>query len=261
MRVLLLPTIVLLLLCQSTPSAQQQLIRVCESDLDYPPFSYVKISDDGHRYLDGFSIKLLHRVIDPSVWQVELVILPFNRCIRDSADLSVADMVLTASLNAEREKVFLPSEPFWFAHFHAFYRRAQFPSGLPVEHKQDLRRFHLCGIKGHNVSMFDIPEAEMDLGSEDYDAVFRKLSLGRCEVFPYNLEVIEGHQLLGKTWLLGDEFAHQAIRDVKPWPFQMLIARRYPFALLLQADINEALQEMQRSGELQTLYQQSLHSK
>lgn len=249
-----------LLLLSAAAQAEPRLLRVCESDLDYPPFSYLVRNQNGQQHLEGFSINLLHRVIDSAKWDVQLVILPFNRCLRDSADLSAADMILTASSNEEREKIFLASDAFWQAHFHAFYLASRFPKGLPLVHKEDLRRFQLCGIKGHNVSMFNVPENEMDLGSASYDAIFRKLKIGRCEVFPYNLEVIEGHKLIGKNWLDNSGIGHQEIPEVGTKAFQMLISRRYPYALHLQSEINAALQTLQSSGELQKLYTTTLNN-
>lgn len=248
----------LFLLSSVSAWAEPHVLRVCESDLDYPPFSYLVKDSNGQRHLEGFAINLLQRLVDSTRWNVQFVILPFNRCLRDSADLSAADMILTAINNTEREKLFLASEPFWQAHFHAFYLGSRFPNGLPLVHKDDLRRFHLRGVNGHNVSMFGIPESEMDLGSTSYDAIFRKLHIGRCEVFPYNLEVIEGHRLIGKNWLVNTGIAHQEIPEVDTKPFQMLIARRYAYAVVLQSEINQALQTLQSSGELETLYLSTL---
>jgi polar amino acid transport system substrate-binding protein len=249
-----------MVLISAVESAEPYRLRVCDSDVDYPPFTMVKKTSAEQLRLEGFSVQVLSRVLDPARWHIEWVVLPFNRCIRDTADNSVADMVLTASLNEERQKQFIASDPFWYAHFHAFYLRQRFPNGLPGDHKAALANYKLCGIKGHNISMFELNNVAVDLGSEDYDAVFRKLSLGRCEVFPYNLEVIEGHQLLGKHWVNDPQFSHQEIRDVKPWPFQMLISRRFDLAKHLQADINQALAALWRSGELAALYKKQLSS-
>ncbi len=247
----------LLLFCSAT-WAEPRLLRVCEADTDYPPFGYYVDKPGQTRQLHGFSIRLLRRILAASDYSIELISVPFSRCLRGSADLSLADMILTASITREREKDFLASSPFWFVRFHAFYAKTSFPNGLPLSGKKDLSRFRLCGIRGHNFSMFGIKDDQIDLGADSYEAVFKKVARGRCEVFPYNLDVIESYELIGKNLLQSGEVVHQAITDVPDWPIQMLIARRYPHALVLQNTLNDALEAMNRSGELRRLYQENL---
>lgn len=244
----------LLVLVYPSLHAAEHLVRVCDSDLDYPPFGWIGSSAQGKPEPKGFTRQLLQIILDKHDWRYELILSPIARCLRDVKEGSHVQLILNASSNAERERQFWISDPFWYAHFHAFYSRQQFPSGLPVKTKKDLQQFKVCGISGQNFSMFEVPAEKMDMGANTYAAAFQKLKLGRCDVFPYNIEVISGYKVLGQDFLADPDINHVLIEDIQPWAFRMLISRQYSEGPELLNIINSELASMRNNGELQKLF-------
>ncbi len=240
----------------STGFAAEKFVRVCSDGDAYPPFSWLITSADGRQEFTGLSIDVLQTIFRKRQWSHTMVILPFKRCLRDTANGEMADMIMNGSANAEREKSFYFSEPLWSVSIHAIYARREFPTGLPLAQRKDLLRFRLCGVQGHNFSMLGLVDEQLDLGADSYEAVFAKLSLGRCQIFPYNIEVIEGHRLIGKNYFASGEFGHQAIPEIPSWPVRMLIAKSFELAEQLRTDIDEELRLMHNSGELQQRFDQ-----
>lgn len=249
-----------MLLLIATAQAKERTVKVCDSDLDYPPFSWTEKNALGKPELRGFSVELLKRILYRHGWRFELDWLPFNRCLRAVREGQSHQLVLTASSNAERERQYFVSDPFWQAHFHAFYSRNRFPDAAPVKTKVELRQFKICGMAGQNFSMFEVPAAQLDMGADNYPSVFQKLKLGRCDIFPYNIEVIEGYRVLGQDYLADPDLAHVLLDDVPAWPFRMLISRNWSQGLDLTNLINAELARMWKSGELEKLYAEVLHT-
>lgn len=238
--------------------AAEYLLRACTVDLPYPPFTWSVIRPDNSTEVKGLSVVLLHRLLDKRKISIQISLLPGARCLREVKDGVHFDMVMNASRNAERERDFWISDSYAAVHFHAFYSKTHFPSGPPVTQRSDLQKFRLCGIYGHNFSAFGVPAEKFDMGATSYAAVLKKLQRGRCDIFPYNIEVIDNYRLIGADLLSDPDLAHASINDMEPWPLYWLISRHYSGAEELLSWLNADLAEIRSSGELQAIYDRTL---
>lgn len=247
---------VTLLVATNTAQAEPPLVRACENDQDYPPFRWQEQNADGRTEIKGLGLTLLRQILAKHGWRLELDLLPLRRCLQEVALGTRHQLIISSSPNAERLRTYRVTEPYDQVHFHGFYLRARYPDAAPVSQKSDLLKLRVCGIAGHNFSMFDLPPDKIDMGAENFAAVFQMLRSGRCEVLPYNFEAIAGLRLIGQDVLGSGEFGHQPIQDVEPIPLVMLVAKPYRHGRALVQLINQELQQMRVSGELESLQQQ-----
>ena len=246
----------LLLLTGGVVSAEPRLVRACDNDQDYPPFRWRGTDADGRHEIKGFGQALLRQILTKHGWRLEIDLLPLRRCLQEVAHGRRYQLVINSSHNAERARTYLMTEPFEYVHFHSFYLQRRFPERSPVQSKQDLQNLRVCGLAGHNFSMFGLSAEQLHTEAESFPAVFQLLRNERCDVLPYNVETIRGFRLLGQDFLATGEFAHSLIPDVPPSPLLMLIAKPYRYGHALREIINTELAAMRASGELEQLRQQ-----
>lgn len=240
-------------------SATESILQVCTVDVPYPPFIWSQLKPDGRTELNGICVTLLHHALDHHGQRFQISLLPEARCLREVKDGNRFSLVLSASKNAERERQYFISDSYGEVHLHAFYSKTYFPSGPPVKIRTDLLKYRVCGMYGHNFSIFGISPEKIDMGSTNFPSVIAKLQRGRCDVFPYNVEVVESYRLIGSDLLADPDVAHEAIADMQPFPLHMLVSRHYADAAQLLQWLDDDFNSMRNSGELQALYDNALH--
>ena len=232
------------------PPPLSPIVRICENDDSYPPFRWRTIDQDGVKRSHGFGIQLISDILYRHNWRFSIDFLPIKRCLREVQTGENYHLILSSSANPERQANYRLSHPYYHVKFHAFYLKKRFPDGLKITNAEALKKYRLCGVSGHNFSMFDIPVEHFDMGAANIPSAIEKLKKGRCDIFPYNIEVVRGYKFIG--WDLGQELEiqHTPLTYIQPWPVVMLISPNVPFAAELQQVINEELQQMEKSGEL-----------
>lgn len=237
---------------------EERLIRVCDTENPYPPFRWFNYDNEGGRKPQGFTLELLRIITREHHWRFELDTMPLTRCLREVAEGSRYQLVLNSSRSPERGEIYYYTDPYWYVHFDAFYLPEQTPSAASIQSRYDLRHFKLCGLSGNNYSAFDLPEGAIDLGAQSYESLFNKLQHGRCEVVPYNREVINGLRLIGADYVQENRIASRPIIDIAPWPLVMLVSRHYADAPTFIGMVNDDIRRMERSGELKKLFDLTL---
>ena len=248
--------VALQLLTVGAVSAEPRLVRACDNDQDYPPFRWRETGADGQLEIKGLGQALLRHILTKHGWRLEIDLLPLRRCLQEVAQGRHYQLLINSSPNPERVRTYLLTEPFAYVHFHSFYLQRRFPERSPVQSKQDLQQLRVCGLAGHNFSMFGLSAEQLHTEAESFPAVFQLLRNERCDVLPYNVETIKGFRLLGQDLLANGEFAHSPIPDVPRSPLLMLIAKPYRYGDALREMINTELAAMRASGELEQFQQQ-----
>lgn len=225
-------------------------LAVCGMDEQYPPIQWLDKNANGDEVLRGLAPALLQRILVPAGWTYRYERLPAQRCLRAVQEGTEFQLLAAGSRNAERDRDFLVSDSYWLVHFHSFYSARRYFEKPPARRRADLNKLKLCGLLGHNFSAFGVPIERIDMGATTYAAVMGKLERGRCDVFPYNAEVVLGYRLLGQDLLRGGKIAHSPLIDMPPWPLHMLISRHYPKGPALLALINQELARLRASGEM-----------
>ncbi|QGX40867.1 substrate-binding periplasmic protein [Permianibacter aggregans] len=241
----------LLLLCfgWACPTLANQ-VSVCENNEQYPPFRWYSQTTSGEQTVQGIGLAVLQHILDKHQWRYQIEFMPIRRCLREVASGQQFQLMISSSRSAEREQQYLFSDPYFYVHFSAYYLESRFPNGIQFTDNLQLRAFRICGINGHNFSMFDLKPENLDMGAETITGAFDKLRRGRCDVFAYNSDVVNGLKYVG--WRLSDfpEIRATELSYLPKWPLVMLISPNMPDAHRLQQTINQELAAMKQDGRL-----------
>lgn len=241
----------LLILMLGLPAgrARAGTLGVCIADTDYPPFRYSRPDAEGRPYTEGFHPALLDRLLAGGGWTYRVVQLPARRCLQE-LERGERVQIFIGGYSDRRARDFLLSAPLDRIHFHYFYSRSRFPDGLDLPGRRALAGYRLCGIKGHNFEMFGLHPSELPTELADsFAGAFNMLRLQRCDLLPYNIEVIRGYRLVGEDFLADPDIRHQSLPDQPAGHHAVMISRRYPQAAALRAHIDANLAALQASGE------------
>lgn len=241
--------LLLLLFAWACPTLANE-VSICENNEQYPPFRWYNLSANGEQSAQGIGIAVLQHILDKHQWRYHIEFMPIRRCLREVAVGQQFQLMISSSRSAEREAQFLFSDPYFYVHFSAYFMHQRFPNGLQINNNLQLRAFRLCGVSGHNFSMFDLKPEQLDMGADTIVGAFDKLRRGRCDVFAYNSDVINGLKYTG--WQLSDypEIGAAELSYLDPWPIVMVISRKMPDAVRLQQLINQELTAMKKDGRL-----------
>ena len=258
MRALFL--VFLLLFCLARPgSAAPVRILVCGGDSEWPPSSFFK-RDKGRPTgeISGLSPDLLKRIFAGSEFEPVFTLQPWARCQRDvlKGDQQIA---MGGTFNQDRLDHYLLSRRYFAVTPGYFYWKPFAPAGgFKVSSAQDLKKFRVCGMTGHNYEAIGLQPGEMDVGPGGYDAAVARLSHKRCDLFIENVEVVKGLVALGEPALQSKDLAARAVPGVAPLGVHFMISRASPHAQELLNRINERLEAMESSGELARLTERYL---
>ncbi len=242
-------SVCILMVLLGSGGLRAEALGVCIADTEYPPFRYSRVDAEGRPYTDGFHPALLDRLLAGGSWTYQVLQMPARRCLQE---LLRGDRVqlFIGGYSDSRARDFLLSAPLDRIHFHYFYSRSRFPDGLELPGRAALAGYRLCGIKGHNFEMFGLHASELPTDLADsFAGAFNMLRLQRCDLLPYNIEVIRGYRLVGEDFLADPDIRHQPLADQPAGHHAVMISRRYPQAAALRAHIDASLAALRASGD------------
>ncbi len=248
-------TLLSLLLLLLVPAASQAeptrltQVNACADEAQWPPFSY---ADNGA--LKGFTIDLLERALGRRSIKVRIDQLPWKRCLAATENGQRYQIALDASSSPERQRTFLLTRAYYELTPSFFYSRQHHPNGIQIQRGQELGQFGtVCGLAGYNYSNFALGQTPVYTGAQDFDALIQMTYRGRCALFLGRHEIVAGMARIGRDLLADPELAYAAIPDAQSEPFYMLVSRNIAEPEALQQLLNEAIESMSRSGELDQL--------
>lgn len=236
----------------ASAKAKAPILHVCENTNSYPPFRWFSTEADGQRYLHGYTYALFDRLLAGTPYRYDIKLLPLTRCLREVQNGQHFQLMLNGSFSESRAHIYRLSTPLRESHFHAFYALKKFPEHPPLRRVIDLPRFRLCGIQGANFSMFRVPESRFDMGADSLDVALEKLRRDRCDILPYNWEVVEGNASLQPELLRG--IGHVAFEDMPVGAFTIIVSRQADQGETIQKLLNEKLEQMRASGDLHAFW-------
>ncbi|MDT9001639.1 transporter substrate-binding domain-containing protein [Paucibacter sp. APW11] len=239
--------------CAAPPLPED--VRVCDDANEWPPFSYYeRIGGQPGKRLQGFSVELLQTIFQRHQIRHTIELLPWKRCLQEVREGQRFQMLMSATVNAERRRDYLLSEPYYTTLAHYFYLKSRFPQGLQLSSSAELGRYVLGGIRGYAYPRVPAELRERMQRTGSYPALFGMLRLGRVDLLVEGLEPMLGLAKTGVLQLQDDpDLAWAPLPGATPEPFYMLFTAQQPAGTALQALVNDELRQMQHSGELQKL--------
>lgn len=232
--------------------AQPKAVSVCSEPGDGPPWFYWR-GEGASRELAGFTADFWPAVFKRLGREVRMVgDMPWKRCLRAVASGEV-DFASGAYRDPERERLFAYSEPYKTLTPQVFFS-ARKP--LAIRGSAELRKYRGCGMNGSSYAHYGLSDKNLDLGSRSYATLISKLLVGNCDYFVEELEVID--QLDGgrHRYLERGDLLHAAVPDAAGPAMHLVTARTGVHAEMLPA-INQALRELQKSGELARIWKKN----
>ncbi|MEH6651773.1 MAG: transporter substrate-binding domain-containing protein [Motiliproteus sp.] len=250
MRLFLVLPFFLWLLTTSAAASEITRVSFCADDAQWPPFSYR--NTDGA--MDGFTVALLKQAFARLPIEVKIEQLPWKRCMAATDSGRNFQVAIDASASPQRQQTYLLSLPYYQLSPYFFYSRKQFPDGIDIKHGHELTDFGtVCGLAGYNYSNFGLDSSEIDQSARDFYAVSEMTHRGRCGLFIGRYEIVAGMVRIGPDLLADPELAYAPIPDAQSEPFHMLISRHSEQPEQLKQLLDNIIQSMEKSGELEQI--------
>ncbi|TWO84426.1 hypothetical protein AYI75_09800 [Shewanella algae] len=231
-------------------------LRICVEESEFPPFNYFSRVDGYKTHdSDGYDIQLLYRLFTPPRWQLQIITLPWPRCMLE-VEQGKIDAAMSASANPERRRKFLLSRSYYYLTPGVVFLKRRFPQGLRFNSLAELAQLGtVCGIRGFNYRNFGWDNSQPLSLSKDLPLIPELLIRGRCDFFLARLEIFSGTLKLMDRDPQVIGLATQAIPNTRPEPFYMLVSRQSPHKMALLEEFNTGVTQLEKSGELQLLLQ------
>lgn len=228
--------------------ASARTFTACAEPGDGPPWLY-RSPNQGDQLL-GFSAEFWPQLFRSLGHELRLIgDLPFKRCLQ-AVSKGQVDFVLGAYKDEERQRTLSFSAPIRTLTPQVFYRSGRL---LGIRSREDLKRWHGCGMNGSSYVHYGLQADELDLGARSFRTLIEKLMMGRCDYFVEELEVIAQLELGRTNYLAIPGLAHAPLPDV-PAPSLHLAAARNSAAAALLPELDAAFARALKSGEVQRIW-------
>jgi polar amino acid transport system substrate-binding protein len=216
-----LATVAITLLIPMT-AASSDTVKICDDLGEWPPFTYfARANGEATTEIKGFTVSLVDRIFTEAGINYSIELLPWKRCL-SGVETGTYNMLLNATYNDDRAKIFLFSEAHSTITPNVFFLKSSFPDGPKVEKKADLKNYKIGGIHGYNYDYYGLTENDViNKGIYNYESLVTQLNRGHISIFVENLEILAGFKLVGKNYLEYN-MGHKPIKDMPPTPVYML---------------------------------------
>lgn len=230
-----------------------KVVTFCAEDGEWPPFNFF-LRENGVKTTQsvGYDLDVLRAIFIKHDIVARFEIIPWKRCL-SLTKRGEYDAILSASLNPERVASFITSEPYYSITPSYFYLREDYPGGLSFKSVLNIESKNICGRQGYNYVNFGFDNRRVQRVAKDHDTLIRMTIARRCKVFLARSEIFFGLTYLGLPTSLHKELAYKKIPNVKPETFHILISRQFKYANELKSIIDNGVDELRRSGELENI--------
>ncbi len=256
----LLPVCALAATKEAPPSRARPPLHVsiCDDENEWPPYSYYqRIDGKKTGNLTGYAILVIDEIFARHGVSYKIDLIPWPRCVAVVNLGKQYGMVLNLSYNAEREKTFLFSRPYYATTAYYYYSKKNNPQGLRIGSAADIHKYRVCGVQGYNYEGYGMKPGEVDQGAKNFHALITKMQLGRCALFMEKDEVMVGFAAIGKNYLADPDIGKAPIPHVKPNLFYFGVSKNFERAEELRDLIDESLLHMEGNGRLAELWRKA----
>ncbi len=239
------------------PSLQPPIIRACEDEREWPPFTYYERNSNHiptHKVV-GVSVDVVSSILNKYGTKLEVDLIPGSKCKSELKKGQLYQLELNASYSPTRSKEYLLSDTVYQATSVSFYYEPYHPDGIKITSLLDLKNYKICGIVGYNYSSYDLADnsRNLNLGSYNFPQVLAKLKNKSCDIFIEKLEVVLGQQRIGKGFLENPDLKWEKIPDKQDETFHIMVTKKSPYSKQLLAILNQGIKEMKDNGDLKKI--------
>ncbi|WP_372871121.1 substrate-binding periplasmic protein [Shewanella sp.] len=229
-------------------STTERPLTFCVEVTEFPPFNYfVRENNIKTDILAGYDIDILKRVFEGVPYQV--VSLPWRRCLM-SLTTGAVDAAMSASMNEQRQRDYISSEPYYYLTPGYFYLAKAADTSSEIASGAALQALgSVCGLGGHNYAQFGLTKGSDVIRMVNYRQLAEMLKAGRCRYYLDRLELLPA-----AIAILGESFMpplHKGrITGAPSEPFFMLISPKSSRRSWLQIHFNDKIAELRSQGQL-----------
>jgi len=233
-------------------------ISICDDENEWPPYSYFQRVDGKKTgILAGYAVAVIGEILGSRHITHKIELIPWPRCLAVVTLGQQYAMVLNMSFNAERERNFLFSRPYYATTAYYYYSKRNNPQGLQITRPTDLHKYRVCGVQGYNYEGYGMKPGEVDQGAKGFAPLISKMKLGRCALFLEKDEVMNGYAAIGKNFLADPDIGKAPLPGMKPNLFYFAVSKRFERAEELRAIIDEELIQMEANGKLGEMWKKA----
>jgi polar amino acid transport system substrate-binding protein len=234
-------------------------IASCDDSAEWPPFvHFERIKGVKTEAVAGYSVDVIKEIFARHGIVLKAALVPWARCLAELKSGKNYQMILNATYNAQRERDYLMTRPYYSTTNCYYYSRRNHPQGLSVSNVASLKQYRVCGIYADNYTTYGFAPGDVDQGTNDFPALIGKLHAGRCALFLEKCEVMQGFLGVGKRYLDDPDLGHASVPGMSPVPLYMMVSRAYPHAAALKRLLDDELSQMEASGRLAALLKKAM---
>ena len=231
-------------------------IHICGDVAEWPPYIFFeRVEGQKTGKIAGYSVDVIREILEGQSATVEIRMLPWKRCLYEVEKGDAFQIVLDATLSAERAAKFHISRPYYTTTPCYFYSKKHHPKGLGIRSAADLKAYRINGIAGYNYADYGLAPDEIKAYLDGHQALIQKLHRNRCDLFPDWLEVVMGFAATGRDLLADKDLGYAPVPGLAPSQFHMMFPKNV-LGLELKRIVDEGLREMAESGRLKELLKQ-----
>lgn len=236
-------------------AATERPLTFCVEVTEFPPFNYfVRENNVKTDTLAGYDIDILKRVFEGVPYEV--VSLPWRRCLM-SLTTGAVDAAMSASMNEQRQRDYISSEPYYYLTPGYFYLAKAADTPNEIASGAALQALGpVCGLGGHNYAQFGLTQGSDVTRMVNYQQLAEMLEVGRCRFYLDRLELLPAVTALFDNVHL-PALDKGRITGAPSEPFYMLISPKSPQKNWLLSHFNRRITELRQQGELAKILEQS----
>ncbi len=234
--------------------SEKPLISICGDLAGWPPFHYFqRKGGEKTSEIVGYDVDVLKEILEPKGFELEFSMIPWKRCLFEVSKGVRYQIGLSSSFSKTRDLLYYLSVPYYEVTPHYYYSKRHFPNGLKIDRFTDLYNYKGCGLLGYNYAGFGVTNELIDTSANDFPQIIQMTHRGRCDFFLARYEIFSGFVRIGENFPLDPQLGHSKLPGNVTDPFHLLITRNHSISDQLKRLIDEGIQQMKDSGQLENL--------
>jgi len=213
---------------------------------------------EGGLGVSGFSVELLQRIAQQLKRSARVLDLPWARCL-DQVKRGKIDVAVDAYDDSERRKIYRYTRPYYTLTPQIYFRPGT--PGMPALSVDDLRKFKGCGVREYTYDHYQLDANALDLGAANDLQMLEKLARSRCDYALEEMEYVIGGRNHEGNWPDENLFLSYRPAWAQAPQLHFLIGIDRVDGQVLQQQMDQAIQTLEKSGAIAALSRKYLQSK
>ena len=236
----------------SLPVADElpDVIEIC-TDAEWPPYDYKDPRNKNKPV--GATIDILHEIFKRRNMKIDIKILPWKRC-EHRVERGQSHMIIDLSINPEREKKYLISDPLYELKHAFYYEKSRYPEGPDIRAVEDVNNFSVGSILGYNLDIYKFDISKVDSGAATIERLLKKLRLRYIDLVIGYIEIYQGLAAIGRIDLSGLDYIEIPETPSKLY-YVMFTRKKGKGGKKLLEIFNQGLEQLKSEGYYHRVFQ------